>query len=80
MTFTAEWNGGIHQDDIKLTTPAHPDFDFASRTFRRVVPFPATCSPRPAGRWAMGPPNHVKDGIQPLAGLIETDWLPFPSR
>jgi hypothetical protein len=28
--------------------------------------------------WAMGPPNHVKDGIQPLAGLVETDWLPFP--
>jgi len=27
---------------------------------------------------AMGPPNHVKDGIQPLAGVIETDWLPFP--
>ena len=28
--------------------------------------------------WAMGPPNHVKDGIQPLVGLVETDWLPFP--
>ena len=28
--------------------------------------------------WAMGPPNHVKDGIQPLTGLVETDWLPFP--
>ena len=28
--------------------------------------------------WAMGPPNHIKDGIQPLAGLVETDWLPFP--
>lgn len=20
----------------------------------------------------------MKDGIQPLAGLVETDWLPFP--
>ena len=28
--------------------------------------------------WAGGPPNHVKDGVQPLAGLVETDWLPFP--
>ena len=28
--------------------------------------------------WAGGAPNHVKDGIQPLAGLVETDWLPFP--
>ena len=27
---------------------------------------------------ATGAPNHVKDGIQPLTGLVETDWLPFP--
>jgi hypothetical protein len=26
----------------------------------------------------MGAPNHVKDGIQPLTGMVETDWLPFP--
>jgi hypothetical protein len=28
--------------------------------------------------WVMGPPNLMKDGIQPLSGLVETDWLPFP--
>ncbi len=28
--------------------------------------------------WVGGPPNHIKDGIQPLTGLVETDWLPFP--
>lgn len=27
--------------------------------------------------WAGGPVNHVKDAIQPLTGIIETDWLPF---
>ncbi len=27
--------------------------------------------------WASGPPNAPKDGIAPLTGLIETDWLPF---
>ena len=27
--------------------------------------------------WARGIPNHIKDGIQPLDGLVETDWLPF---
>ena len=26
----------------------------------------------------MGSPNHVKDGIQALSGVVETDWLPFP--
>jgi hypothetical protein len=28
--------------------------------------------------WTAGPPNEVKDGIGPLTGLVETDWLPFP--
>ncbi len=27
--------------------------------------------------WAGGPINHVKDAIQPLTGIVETDWLPF---
>jgi len=26
----------------------------------------------------MGPPNWPKDGVYPLSGLVETDWLPFP--
>lgn len=28
--------------------------------------------------WAMGPPNLPKQGIAPLTGVIETDWLPYP--
>ncbi len=24
-----------------------------------------------------GPLNHLKDGIQPLSGVVESDWLPF---
>jgi len=28
--------------------------------------------------WCMGPPNWPKDGVYPLSGLVETDWLPFP--
>jgi hypothetical protein len=27
--------------------------------------------------WARGLPNLYKDGITPLEGVIETDWLPF---
>ena len=27
---------------------------------------------------ATGPLNVVKDGIMPLSGVIETDWLPYP--
>jgi hypothetical protein len=28
--------------------------------------------------WTTGTPNKFKDGIQPLSGLVETDWLPYP--
>ena len=82
--FSMEWNGGAHQDCITLTPDQpHPDFhDFAKSHFSRgIVTFhPGYLFRTPPGfsMWAGGPPNHVKDGIQPLAGLVETDWLPFP--
>lgn len=82
--FTAEWNGGAHQDCITLT-PDHPypGFeDFAKSHFSRgIVTFHAGYlfrTPPGWSMWVQGPPNHIKDGIQPLQGLVETDWLPFP--
>lgn len=27
--------------------------------------------------WVGGSPNHPKDGISPLTGVVETDWSPF---
>jgi hypothetical protein len=82
--FTAEWNGGVHQDAITFTPDhAHPDFhDLVKSHFTSgIVTFhPGYLFRSPPGwsMWVGGPPNHVKDGIQPLAGLVETDWLPFP--
>lgn len=82
--FTAEWNGEPHQDAIRLTPDnPFPGFsEFAKSHFSHgVVTFhPGYLFRTPPGwsMWAMGPPNHIKDGIQPLAGLVETDWLPFP--
>jgi Family of unknown function (DUF6065) len=84
MAFHLEWNGGTHQQDITITTHTpHPDLHhFVTSHFSHgVVTFhPGYLFRTPPGwsMWAMGPPNHVKDGIQPLAGLVETDWLPFP--
>ena len=82
--FTAEWSGGPHQYDITLTPDhPHPDFhEFAKSHFSGgVVTFHTGYlfrTPPGWSMWCMGPPNHVKDGIQPLVGLVETDWLPFP--
>jgi hypothetical protein len=82
--FTAEWNGGLQQSDIVIT-PDHPfpEFtDFVKSHFSHgIITFhPGYMFRTPDGwsMWAGGPPNHVKDGIQPLDGLVETDWLPFP--
>ena len=86
--FTAEWNGGKTAADITLTPDHGPDrhnpafTDFVKSHFTEgVVTFhPGYLFRTPPGwsMWCMGPPNHIKDGIQPLVGLIETDWLPFP--
>ena len=71
MAFTAEWNGGVMQDDITLTADRpHPDFhNFVKSHFSHgVVTFhPGYLFRTPPG-WSMvaqGPPNHVKDGVQP---------------
>lgn len=82
--FTAEWNGGPQQSDITLTPDRpQPEMDhFVTSHFSRgvVTMHPQYLFRTPPG-WGMicsGSPNHIKDGIQPLVGLIETDWLPFP--
>jgi hypothetical protein len=82
--FTAEWTGGPSQADITIKPDRpNPELDhFVTSHFSRGV---LTMHPQylfrtPPG-WGMmcsGAPNHIKDGIQPLTGLIETDWLPFP--
>lgn len=84
VAFTAEWNGGLMQADITLK-PDYPNPDFhrlATSHFSHGVltMHPGYLFRTPPG-WsmmAMGPPNHPKDGIQALAGVVETDWLPFP--
>lgn len=82
--FTVEWNGEAHQSGIVFKPDlGYPLFeDLAKSHFSRgIVTFhPGYLFRTPPGwsMWAGGPPNHVKDGIQPLVGLVETDWLPFP--
>jgi hypothetical protein len=32
-------------------------------------------TPRGINLWVKGPSNYIKDGVQPLEGVVETDWL-----
>jgi len=84
FSFTAEWTGGREQAAITIT-PDRPQpnvkeyvqshFTHGTLTFHTGYLFRT----RPGWvMWTSGAPNHVKDGIQPLTGLVETDWLPFP--
>ena len=84
ITFTAEWNGGPSQNDIVITADRHaPNLHHIvtshfSRGVMTMHPQYLFRTPPGWGLLATGAPNHIKDGIAPLTGLIETDWLPFP--
>jgi hypothetical protein len=79
-----EWNGGPEAKDIKLSSPqtgAHIEGLAVSHFRRGIVTFHTGYIFKTPPGWAVtcgGPPNWPKDGIYPLSGLIETDWLPFP--
>ncbi len=82
---TIIWNGGNGKNDVQITCDADPaynldhivqsHFTHGTVTFHTGYMFR---TPPGYSIWAQGPPNHVKDGIQALQGLVETDWLPFP--
>ena len=82
--FEISWNGGNEASDITITPDeegknisglVHSHFKFGIVTFMTGYLFR---TPKGWATWAMGPPNRHKDGFQPLSGLVETDWLPYP--
>lgn len=83
-SFTASWTGGPAANDIRLDLDDdYPDLKrFATSHFTRgVLTFHTSYLFRTEPGWDIwcgGAPNYVKDGIQPLTGIVETDWLPFP--
>lgn len=75
-SFTAIWNGGdsMHDLYIKSDDPAPgalSHFGHGVLTFEVSVLFRTTPG---HNLWVKGPPNHPKDGISPLEGIVETDW------
>ncbi|HMK90720.1 MAG TPA: DUF6065 family protein [Methylocystis sp.] len=80
---TAEWNGGVELNDLKVEIEddawrqrqaAASHFGSGILTFHLGYLFRTEPG---VGLWARGTPNAPKDGIAPLEGIIETDWLPF---
>ena len=85
-SFTAWWTGGPSMDDIQIraddgTAPEVLNRTVTSHFTRGVLTFHTGYLFRTEPGWDLwtgGSPNHVKDGIQALSGIVETDWLPFP--
>ena len=82
ITCAARWNGGTGVDAVEVwTEPGAPAHRGPVSLFGQgVLTFHIEGIMRtPLGwnLWVGGPPNSSKDGIAPLPGLIETDWLPF---
>ncbi len=79
VAFEAEWDGDTRPTAITVSDEgkgfAIPHFGGGILTFHTGYLFR---TPPGWALWTMGPPNHVKDGIQALTALVETDWLPFP--
>ncbi|MCC7275655.1 MAG: SapC family protein [Alphaproteobacteria bacterium] len=79
-----EYNGGPLREDIRITSPDPvPGLSHlvVSHFMRGILTFHPGYLFRTDPGWqllATGPFNWPKDGIAPLTGLVETDWLPFP--
>lgn len=86
VSFMATWNGGPLATDIvvepigattreELARWAVSHFGDGVLTFHTGWLFRTE---EGWSTWTGGPPNHLKDGIQALVGIVETFWLPFP--
>ena len=83
-TFTIHWNGGKEPKDVVFEPEGKQPFldHFVNSAFSHgIVTFHTGYLFRTEPDWhlmATGPFNEPKDGIAPLTGVIETDWLPYP--
>ena len=75
---TAEWNGGLKHTDLTVEIPGEPKSVHAmSAVGSGILSWTIPYIFRTSAGWNLlcrGPANCVKDGIQALEGLVETDW------
>jgi hypothetical protein len=81
QSVTATWNGEAHKDAITVKDEdGHPGALAVSHFGHGILTFHVPCLFKTDAGFdlmAQGPINLPKDGISPLAGIIETDWSPY---
>jgi hypothetical protein len=77
-TFEAYWYGGPNKEDVEIRFAGHVDNRITSHfgvgTVTFTIPF-LFRTPPGINLWVKGPTNWIKDGVQPLEGIVEADWL-----
>ena len=77
-SFSAWWNGGELPGDVTLDFGGEePDARITGHFGLGVVTFSLPYlfrTPPGVQLWVKGPSNLLKDGVQPLEGVVETDW------
>jgi hypothetical protein len=77
-TFTALWDGGESRASLSLTVaPGHENAGLHSHFGSGILTFSIPYlfrTPPGINLWVKGLSNWVKDGAQPLEGVVETDW------
>ncbi len=79
-TFTAVWSGHPGIDQVRVQTVGNVEPPALSHFGHGILTFHLPClfrTERGYDLMVQGPINRPKDGIAPLAGVIETDWAPY---
>ena len=79
-TFSAVWHGSPDVDSVRIKSEDDSEPMAISHFGSGVLTFrvPGVFRTEPGLMlWVGGAPNHVKDAIQPLTGLVETSWSPY---
>ena len=75
--FRVYWYGGAHPNELELAFDGTPDPCIVSHFGAGVLTFSLPYlfrTPPGLNLWVKGPSNSIKDGIQALEGVVETDW------
>ena len=80
VTFTATWDGSDSADGVKIEFEDGYESSVKSHFGCGIITFDLPFlfrSPPGINLWVKGPANRIKDGVQALEGVVETDWLSY---
>jgi hypothetical protein len=79
--FSVRWNGGTRATDLRIWFPrGHRDPRICSHFGNGILTIGIPHlfrTPPGINLWVKGPANAIKDGIQALEGVVETDWSDY---